>query len=136
MVLVDTTVWVDFFGDRPLPHVEALQELIEDDADLCICGVILAEVLQGLRDEADHRKTKDYFEALILMPMRRGTYEKSAQIYRLLRKKGVTIRKPIDCMIASVAIEHNLPLLHNDRDFDNIAKHSKLKTVKVKKPTK
>ena len=136
MVLVDTTVWVDFFGDRPLPHVEALQELIEGDADLCICGVILTEVLQGIRADADYRKTRDYFESLILMPMRRGTYEKSAQLYRSLRKKGVTIRKPIDCMIASVAIEHDLPLLHNDRDFDNIAKHSKLKTVKVKKPTR
>ena len=133
MVLVDTTVWVDFFGDRPLPHVAALQELIEDDADLCICGVILAEVLQGIRADADYRKTKDYFAFLILMPMSRGTYEKSAQLYRSLRKKGVTIRKPIDCMIASVAIEHDLPLLHNERDFDNIAKHSKLKTVKVKK---
>lgn len=132
MVLVDTTVWVDFFGDRRQPHVAALQELIEDDADLCVCGVILAEVLQGIRSDADYRKTKDYFESLILMPMRRVTYEKSAALYRSLRKKGITIRKPIDCMIASVAIEHALPLLHNDRDFDQIAKHSKLKIMKPK----
>ena len=132
MVLVDTTVWIDFFGDRPQPHVAALQELIEDDADLCVCGVILAEVLQGIRADADYRKTKDYFESLILIPMRRRTYEKSAELYRSLRKKGVTIRKPIDCMIASVAIEHDLPLLHNDCDFDQIAKHSKLKTVLMK----
>ncbi len=136
MVLVDTTVWIDFFADRPLPHVAALQKLIEEDADLCVCGVILAEVLQGIRSDAHYRKTKDYFESLILMPMRRTTYEKSAALYRSLRKKGVTIRKPIDCMIASVAIEHALPLLHNDRDFDQIAKHSKLKTVKLKKPTR
>ena len=131
MVLVDTTVWIDFFADRPQPHVAALQKLIEEDADLCVCGVILAEVLQGIRSDAQCRKTKDYFESLILMPMRRTTYEKAAALYRSLRKKGVTIRKPIDCMIASVAIEHALPLLHNDRDFDQIAKHSKLKTVAV-----
>ena len=136
MVLVDTTVWIDFFGDRPEPHVAALQKLIEDDADLCMCGVILAEVLQGIRGDADYRRTKAYFESLILMPMRRGTYEKSAELYRYLLAKGVTIRKPIDCMIAAVAIEHDLPLLHNDRDFDQIAKHSKLKAVKVKKPTR
>ena len=136
MVLVDTTVWIDFFRDRPLPHVTALERLIEDDEDLCVCGVILAEVLQGIRSDADYRRTKDYFEALILMPMRRTTYEMSAELYRSLRKRGITIRKPIDCMIASVAIEHDLPLLHNDRDFDEIAKHSKLKSVKVKKPTR
>ena len=136
MVLVDTTVWIDFFGDQPLPHVAALQRLIEDDEDLCVCGVILAEVLQGIRADADYRRTKDYFESLILMPMRRTTYEMSAELYRSLRKKGITIRKPIDCMIAAVAIEHDLPLLHNDRDFDGISKHSKLKSVKVKKPTR
>jgi len=136
MVLVDTTVWIDFFGDRPQPHVAALQELIEDDADLCVCGVILTEVLQGIRADADYRKTKGYFESLILIPMRRVTYEKSAALYRSLRKKGVTIRKPIDCMIASVAIEHDLPLLHNDRDFAQIANHSKLKIMELKKPAR
>jgi predicted nucleic acid-binding protein len=136
MVLVDTTVWIDFFGDRPLPHVMTLQRLIEDDEDLCVCGVILAEVLQGIRSDGDYSRTKDYFESLIFMPMRRTTYEMSAALYRSLRKTGVTIRKPIDCMIASVAIEHDLPLLHNDRDFDQISKHSKLKCAKVKKPTR
>ena len=136
MVLVDTTVWIDFFADRPLPHVAALQRLIEDDEDLCVCGVILAEVLQGIRADADYRRTKAYFESLILTPMRRTTFEMSAELYRSLRKKGITIRKPIDCMIASVAIEHDLPLLHNDRDFDQIAKHSKLKSFKLKKPTR
>lgn len=135
-VLVDTTIWIDFFVGRAQPHVAALQKLIEEDADLCVCGVILAEVLQGIRSDSQYRKTKDYFESLILMPMRRTTYEKSAALYRSLRKKGVTIRKPIDCMIASVAIEHALPLLHNDRDFDQISKHAKLKIVKVRKPTR
>jgi len=128
MVLVDTTVWIDFFGNRPKPHVEALQELIEDDGNLCVCGVILAEVLQGIRSDADYRKTRDFFEPLIFLPMRKVTFVRAADLYRSLRKKGITIRKPIDCMIASVAIEHDLLLLHNDRDFDQIAKHSKLRT--------
>ena len=136
MVLVDTTVWIDFFGARLEPHVDALRELIENDEDLCVCGVILAEVLQGIRSDADYRKTKDYFSALILLPMRESTFVRAADLYRSLRRKGVTIRKPVDCMIAAVAMEHGLPLLHNDRDFDQIAKHSKLKTMKPKKPTK
>ena len=131
MVLVDTTVWVDFFGDRPLPHVAALQALIENDEDLCLCGVVLAETLQGIRSDADYRRTKEYFDALILMPMRQATFVGAAEIYRSLRKKGITIRTPVDCMIASVAIEHDLPLLHNDRDFDRIARHSKLEIMKA-----
>jgi len=137
MVLVDTSVWIDFFGDRPEPHVAALGELIENDEDLCVCGVILAEVLQGIRADSDFRKTRDYFSALIFLPMRQATFVRAAEMYRSLRKKGITIRKPVDCMIASVAVEFDLPLLHNDRDFDHIAVHSKLKIMTLKKkPTK
>jgi predicted nucleic acid-binding protein len=133
MVLIDTTVWIDYFGDRPGSHVAALHELIETDEDLCTCGVILAEILQGIRSDADYRKTKDYFDSVIFLPMREATFVRAADIYRSLRKRGVTIRKPIDCMIASVAIEHDLPLLHNDRDFVQIEEHSKLRTVGAEK---
>jgi predicted nucleic acid-binding protein len=127
MVLVDTTVWIDFFADRNEPHVAALQELIENEEDLCLCGIILAEVLQGIRSDADFVETKDYFDDLIFLPMRQTTFVQAAGVYRSLRKRGVTIRKPVDCMIASVAIEYDIRLLHNDRDFDYIAKHSKLR---------
>jgi predicted nucleic acid-binding protein len=127
MVLVDTTVWIDFFADRSQPHVASLQELIENEEDLCLCGVILAEVLQGIRSDAAYIETKDYLADLIFLPMRQSTFVHAAELYRSLRKKGVTIRKPVDCMIAAVAIEHDIRLLHNDRDFDHIAKHSKLR---------
>jgi predicted nucleic acid-binding protein len=127
MVLVDTTVWIDFFADRNEPHVSKFQQLIEDEEDLTLCGVILSEVLQGIRSDKDFTKTKEYLDDLILLPMRYTTFLQSAEIYRSLRKKGITIRKPVDCMIASVAIEHDIKLLHNYRDFDQIANHMKLK---------
>jgi predicted nucleic acid-binding protein len=127
MVLVDTTVWIDFFADRSEPHVAALQEFIEIEEDLCLCGIILAEVLQGIRSDEDYIKTKKYLDDLIFLPMRQATFIRAAEVYRSLRKRGVTIRKPVDCMIASVAIEHDIPLLHNDRDFGYIAKDSKLR---------
>ncbi|MBN1665153.1 MAG: PIN domain nuclease [Deltaproteobacteria bacterium] len=127
MVLVDTTVWVDFFSGSNEPHVVMLQELIENEEDLSLCGVILAEVLQGIRFDTDFIKTKEYLDDLIFLPMRQTTFLRSAEIYRSLRKQGITIRKPIDCIIASVAIENDIQLLHNDRDFDHIAKHSKLR---------
>ena len=129
MVLVDTTVWIDFFAGRNESHVMSLQELIESEEDLSLCGVILAEVLQGIRSDAEFIKAKEYLGDLIFLPMRHATFIQAAEIYRSLRKKGVSIRKPVDCMIASVAIEFNIRLLHNDHDFNNIAKHSKLRIL-------
>lgn len=132
MVIVDTTVWVDFFSDRPERHVAALESYLAKGEDICICGVILTEVLQGIRDDADYRKTKAHLDNLIFLPATRTTFLKSAEIYRSLRRKGITIRKSIDCLIAAVAIEHNIRLLHNDKDFDPIERHCGLKTVKIK----
>jgi predicted nucleic acid-binding protein len=131
MMLVDTTVWIDFFKGNSTPQVEKLESLIENDEDLCLCGVILTEVLQGIRSDSEYRRTKSLLEELIFLPMRHDTFVHAAELYRNLRKKGVTIRKPIDCMIASVAIEQSVSLLHNDRDFDYIAKNSKMKVLKT-----
>lgn len=132
IVLVDTTVWIDFFAGRNEPHVAKLQELIENEEDLSLCGVILAEVLQGIRSDTNFVKTKEYLDDLIFLPMRHATFVRATEIYRSLRKKGITIRKPVDCMIASVAVEHNIHLLHNDRDFDHIAKHFGLRVCELK----
>jgi predicted nucleic acid-binding protein len=123
MVLVDTTVWIDFFAARSVYHVQALEHLIERREDICICGVILTEVLQGIRKDAEFRKTRDLFMSLIFLPMEYETFLRSAELYRALRKKGVTIRKPLDCMIAAVALENEIPLLHNDKDFHLIEKY-------------
>ena len=133
MILVDTTVWIDFFAGRPRPHVAALEQLLQTAEDICICGIVLAEVLQGIRSDSEYTKTKDYFESLVFLPMTHATFLRSSQMYRALRKKGLTIRTPLDCMIASVAIEHRVPLLHNDRDFDKIANHTNLEVLKPAK---
>lgn len=129
MVLVDTSVWVDFFAGRQTPQVEALERFLGEGEDLCICGVILTEVLQGIRGDSDYRRTSARFDALIYLPMDRQVFESAAGLYRRLRKKGITIRRPIDCMIAAVAIQHDIPLCHHDRDFDAIEKHCGLKVV-------
>jgi predicted nucleic acid-binding protein len=136
MILVDTTVWIDFFAGRPRPHVATLEQLLQTGEDICICGIVLAEVLQGIRSDSEYAKTKDYFESLVFLPMTHATFLRSSQMYRTLRKKGITIRTPLDCMIASVAIEHRAPLLHNDRDFDKIADHTNLEVVKSPKASR
>lgn len=120
MVLVDTTVWVDFFNNKNTPHVQALERLVTEEQDVCTCGVILSEVLQGIRKDRDYRKTLSRFDTFLFLPMDRHTFVKAAELYRTLRRRGITIRKTVDCMITAVAIEHGTPLLHNDKDFDAI----------------
>jgi predicted nucleic acid-binding protein len=117
MVLVDTSVWIDFFSARPEPHVNTFETLIADKEDICICGIILTEILQGIRNDTEFNKTRKLLGNLIYLPMAYDDYVRSAQIYRHLRQKGITIRKSVDCMIAAVALAHNVFLLHNDRDF-------------------
>jgi hypothetical protein len=129
MILVDTTVWTDFFAARPIAHVEALENLINDREDICICGIILAEVLQGIRKDSEFQKVRELFNNLIFLPMHYPVFLKSAEIFRKLRRKGITIRKSMDCMIASVAIENDIPILHNDKDFQPIEKYCSLKVL-------
>ncbi len=131
MVLVDTTVWIDFFTDKVTPQVGVLELLISESEDICTCGIILAEVLQGIRDDNRYRETKTHFDNIVFLPMPRDIFVRSAEIYRSLRKKGITVRKPLDCMIAAVALTHHVQLLHHDKDFDAIEKYFSLKVVKI-----
>lgn len=129
MVLVDTSVWIDFFAGKDLPHVNRLVDLIDRGEDLCVCGVILAEVLQGIREDREYRKTQSYLADLIYLDLPRKVYTGAADIYRSLRAEGMTIRNTVDCLIAAACIEHDAILLHNDRDFDAIAGRFPLKTL-------
>ena len=129
MILVDTSVWIDFFADRDLPHVAKLEQLILDNENLALCGIILTEILQGIADDSSHRRVRRYLTPLIMLPMPEGVFVRAADIYRKLRKQGTTIRKTNDCIIAATALEHRCTLLHNDKDFVCIAEHYPLKMV-------
>ena len=92
-------------------------------------SIILTEVLQGIREDSEFNRTQDLLGNLVFLPMQYYVFLRSAEIYRNLRRKGITIRKPVDCMIAAVAIENDIPLLHNDKDFIPIEKHFGLKRL-------
>ncbi len=129
MILIDTTVWIDWFAGHDTKQVARLTKAIEDREDLCICGVVLTEVLQGIKNEANYSRTKSIMLDLIYLPMGQETYIEAATIYRTLRSKGITIRKPIDCMIASTCLEHDSRLLHNDKDFTQIKSEFPLRDI-------
>ena len=130
MVLVNTTVWIDLFSGHSTPEVCELERLITEGGEVSTCGVVLTEVLRGIRSDADYRHTLGRFDAFVFLSMSRQTFVAAADMYRSLRRLGVTIRKSVDCMIAAVSIENDVALLHHDRDFDPIEKHCGLKVIK------
>ncbi|MCX5999215.1 MAG: PIN domain nuclease [Chloroflexi bacterium] len=132
MILVDTSVWIDFLAGRDTLHVRMLDALVDGREDICLCGLVLTEVLQGIRDDTEYRTTKAMLSELIMLPMMADTFILAADIYRLCRSRGITIRNPVDCMIAAVCIQHDVPLLHHDRDFDTLSSVCKLHVVDVR----
>ena len=122
-VLVDTSVWIDFFRGVSSAKAARLEECIQQKEDICCCGFILTEVLQGIRDEQEFVATKRLFDGLIYLADDRSTFLLGAGIYRELRRKGATVRSPIDCLIAATVVQHGVSLLENDRDFHFIDQH-------------
>lgn len=131
MILADTSVWVDFFRGVDSSEAVRLATAVNKD-DLCICGPILTEILQGIASDAEYRKMKRLFAPFIYLPTLRNSYYLAADIYRAARAKGKTIRNTVDCVIAACAIENNVQLLQRDKDFLTIASVSKLKLVRSK----
>lgn len=136
MIVVDTTVWVDFFaGRRDLPHVAELRRLIAEDAGIALTDIILTEILQGLRTEAAVRKVDERLSAFDLLRLDTvGDFRRAAALYRQARRRGQTIRRTLDCLIATVCIREGCALLHHDRDFDHLADVSDLQIHHGKAP--
>lgn len=122
-MLIDTTVWIDFFRGKDNQQVKLLESTLANRDGLFICGVVLTEILQGISDTKQYQTTRASLEPLTYLDMSQDTFLLAADIFRMLRKKGITVRKTIDCMIGAVAIENNIPLLHNDKDFVPMVKY-------------
>ena len=132
MILVDTSVWIDFLVGKETPQRHILHQLIEKEEDICITEIILTEILQGIKDDEIYETTKSYLlEFPIIKPKGTGTFITAAEIYRKCRKEGKTVRKTVDCIIAAIAQENGLNLFHNDNDFATIEKCIGLKTFEI-----
>ena len=123
MIVVDSSVWIDFFHGVSTPEVERLDGLL-GVTPLAIGDLVLVEVMQGFRTDQDVATARQLFRSLALLPMLGGSNAwKAAENYRQLRRKGITVRKTIDGIIATACIEANLPLLFSDRDFQPYVEH-------------
>lgn len=117
MILVDSSVWIDYFNGTETRETNFLHEAFSTDI-ICLGDIIIAEVLQGFRSDENHRQAR---ELLLELPCYRMLNPelalKSSDNYRKLRKKGITVRQSVDVWIATFCIESKLPLLFSDKDF-------------------
>lgn len=126
MILVDTSVWIELLNGRRLTKISEARLL-----NFVTCGPIVQEVLQGLRVGPASDAFRDAFLALPMLsdPLSASLFLSAADIYRLGRNRGYTIRSSSDCLVAAIAIENRTPVWHRDRDYDAIARYTSLRTL-------
>lgn len=131
MVLVDTAVWLDFLRNRDTKPVARLKRLLQD-GEAAITPVILQELLQGASSPENFERLRAHFAVLPLLKPKSDatTHIAAAALYARCRWRGITPRSPHDCLIAQLCVEHKMALLHDDRDFESLARvEPKLKLV-------
>jgi predicted nucleic acid-binding protein len=127
MILVDSSVWIDFFNETETAETQSLSDIL-GLLPVAIGDLMLAEVLQGFRKDRDFRTALELFESVTVLELGgREIAIRSAKNFRKLRRKGFTVRKTIYCIIATYCIEHKLALLQADRDFEPFHEHLGLK---------
>lgn len=131
MILVDTSVWIEYFnGHEEDEKVQKLVDALNQGKDIYMTDLILTEILQGIKDDNKYVVVKNSLLTLKFVHATNfDTYIHASDIYRNCRKNGVTVRKTVDCLIAAVAIENKLELLSKDNDFMNISKCEDLKFI-------
>lgn len=128
MIVADTSAWVEFLRDTSHPVANTLAQLLERDPDVAVTEIVVMELLAGVRPGDSVRELRS---RLLAFPVLRleglADFEEAAEIYRSCRAAGETIRSMTDCLIAVPTIRAGAELLHNDSDFETIARHSGLK---------
>ncbi|MDW7761690.1 MAG: PIN domain nuclease [Acidobacteriota bacterium] len=129
MILVDSSVLIDFLEGRENAAVDRLSKALDDGIPFGISPITCLEVLQGAATDRDFERLHEYLETQTIYELKGGldSYAAAAALFRSLRKKGLSVGSSVDCLIARTAIEHGLHLLHNDSDFDRIARVAPLK---------
>ena len=122
-MIVDTSVWIDFLNGHPSRQAELLAQAIAEGDAIHLPGLVLTEILLGLKNDAQARRVESLLDAFdwVEGPTRQDHVE-AAGLYRQCRAKGITVRSTIDCLIAQLCIRDNLPLLAKDRDFTEMAR--------------
>jgi len=131
MILVDTSALLPFLAGRSTRASEAVADVLSEGLEIALTPIVVQEVLQGAREEQEWRKLRSYLMTQVILSPRDpiATHVAAARIYYDCRRRGLTVRSTLDCVVAQIAIEHDVPLLHDDRDYEAIAQVRALKTL-------
>jgi predicted nucleic acid-binding protein len=124
MILIDSSGWIEFLRDTGSPICDEVDRLLA--AHIAICDPVRMEILAGARDEAHLRQLRGLLARAAVLPTGSADYESAAALHRACRRRGETVRKLIDCLIAAIAVREGVPVLHADADFDVLARHTAL----------
>ena len=128
MILIDTSAWVEFLRDTRSATCRAVDRLL--DSDIATCDVVRMELLAGATGERHAADLRRLLARAVNVPVRPAHYDAAAALYRTCRQQGETVRRLPDCLIAAVAIDADMPVLHADADFDVLARHTPLHTYR------
>ena len=127
MIVVDSNTWADFFDGVRSPQVQRLDAALETQEDLAVLPIVITEVLQGFRTDAGFERARSVLVSLPVIRPSVDGHVRAARLFRLLRRKGVTVRGAVDCVIAQACLDAEADLLSPDADFEHIARHTPLR---------
>lgn len=125
MIFVDTSAWVEFLRDTGSETSDSVEAALQ--GEVAICEAIRMEVLAGSRDGEHEMDLRRLLARAVMVRIEPRDFDHAAALYRRCRRRGETVRKLLDCLIAAVAIRADTPLLHQDSDFDVLARHTRLR---------
>lgn len=132
MIVVDTSAWVELLRGTGSPVHRRLGAALRAREDVCVTEVVVAEILAGARNERQADELRNTLLGFTLLPLKGlEGFERAAALYRSCRAAGETLRSIADCLVAAPAIEAGIPVLHADRDFATLARHTPLEVVMV-----
>jgi len=127
MIVVDSNTWTDFFNGAATPHTQRLDDALIAEEDVAVLPIIVTEVLQGFRTDTGFSNARRLLVALPVIQPSLPCHVRAARLFRVLRRKGVTVRGAVDCIIAQVCLDSRAELLSPDADFERIAGHTRLR---------
>ncbi len=125
VILIDTSAWIEFLRNTGTTVCHVVDELLAEE--IAVCDAVRMEVLAGARDESHLVSLRRLLARAAVIPTLAADYDDAAALYRRCRRQGETVRRLIDCLIAATAIRAGAPILHNDADFDVLARHTELR---------
>ncbi|MEE9229437.1 MAG: PIN domain nuclease [Acidobacteriota bacterium] len=130
MIIVDSNTWADFFNGARSSHVQRLDDALQEEEDLAVIPIIITEVLQGFRTDTGFKRAQGVLVSLPVIHPTVDGHVRAARLFRSLRRRGVTVRGAVDCIIAQTCLDIGAELLSPDADFEQIARHTPLRLAR------